>query len=369
MCPLIGFQSFPDFPERCRLANDTEFSTSPGVDLADLILKTETIGGIENTRKVGLAGAIDASTVIKFQAELDKLKHEEGVRRFLLDMEGIRYVNSTGLGSLVKLADGLEKDGGVIALMRIHPKVKVVFDMLGLNAFFKIFDDDATAIEYLKKAGEEGVAQEELIPIEPEPKPKPTYTPPPKTKPEPAPERAPEPAPTPAKAVEAPAVEIMCENCELTLTVRGTGDFRCPRCFHVFKRAGDGSVEHTGRRKPIPVQMTLTGHDFCIEGLKRFVEVMAEDLGFKDNDINGLREAITQTLHGVFDLAYDKNRDLSIQVLLTGGKGEITIRIADHGTVFDAGDGRFASVRKGNIEFSHIPHPNGGNIIRITKKV
>ena len=85
--------------------------------MADLTLKTEEITEIEDTRKVGLAGAIDASTVIKFQAELDKLK-EEGVRRFLLDMEGIRYVNSTGLGSLVKLADGLEREGGVIALMR-----------------------------------------------------------------------------------------------------------------------------------------------------------------------------------------------------------------------------------------------------------
>ncbi|MHC4777418.1 MAG: STAS domain-containing protein, partial [Planctomycetota bacterium] len=88
--------------------------------MADLTLKTEEITEIEATRKVGLAGAIDASTVIKFQAELDKLK-EEGVRRYLLDMEGIRYVNSTGLGSLVKLADGLEREGGVIALMRIHP--------------------------------------------------------------------------------------------------------------------------------------------------------------------------------------------------------------------------------------------------------
>ena len=76
--------------------------------MADLTLKTEEITDIPNTCKVNLAGAIDASTVITFQATLEKLKNEGGVRRFLLDMEGIRYVNSTGLGSLVKLADGLE---------------------------------------------------------------------------------------------------------------------------------------------------------------------------------------------------------------------------------------------------------------------
>ncbi|MHC4601247.1 MAG: anti-sigma factor antagonist [Planctomycetota bacterium] len=339
--------------------------------MADLTLKTEDIKELEDTRKVGLAGAIDASTVIKFQAELDRLK-EEGVRRFLLDMEGIRYVNSTGLGSLVKLADGLEREGGVIALMRIHPKVRVVFDMLGLNAFFKIFDNDAAGIAYLRTAGTEEEAPEpELEPemieeIAPEPIDVPVAEPVPV-----APPVAPPPTPV-ARAAAAPpvgAVETGCAVCGLLLTVHSVGDYRCPRCFHVLSRKPDGTIENTGRKKAIPVQITLTGHDSCIEGLKQFVEVLAVEKGFKEGDINDLREAITETFHNIIELAYDKNQDLSMQVLLTGVDGEITLRVADHGKVFDMDDRRFASVKKITTEFSHVPHPNGGNIVRLTKKV
>ncbi|MHC5036165.1 MAG: anti-sigma factor antagonist [Planctomycetota bacterium] len=345
--------------------------------MADLTLKTQEITEIEATRKVGLAGAIDASTVIKFQAELDKLKNEEGVRRFLLDMEGIRYVNSTGLGSLVKLADGLEREGGIIALMRIHPKVKVVFDMLGLNAFFKIFDDDKSAIEYLKTAPS-GPLEEEPPAPEPEPIPEPLPAPEPEPVPEPEPIPMPmPPAPEPIRDTGAipaategpPAAEISCGMCGLPLSVKAHGDFRCPRCFHVFSRSSDGAIEETGRKKPIPVQMTLTGSDTCIEGFKRFVEVMAEDQGFKEKDISKLREAITETFQSIIELAYDRNPDLSFQVLLTGEEGEITIRVADHGKVFDMDDHRFASVQKIATEFSHVPHPNGGNIVRLTKKI
>jgi len=358
--------------------------------VADLTLKTEEIPELEDTRKVGLAGAIDASTVIKFQAELEKLKNEENVRRFLLDMEGIRYVNSTGLGSLVKLADGLEKEGGVITLMRIHPKVKVVFDMLGLNAFFKIFDSDDEAIEYLKNAAEGKIEEpmEEPVPEpEPEPAPEPVPEPVPVQAPaaEPSPEpaaaqpaapsvaeskgKAPAPAPPAAPVADVPPLEVTCDMCGLNLTVNAIGTFRCPRCFHVFRRTSPEKVENTGRKKPIPVQMTLTGQDYCIEGFKRFVEVMAEDRGFKDSDIDSLREAITETFRNVIDLAYERNPHLSFQVLLSGGDGEISIRVADHGKAFDLDGDRFATVRKETTEFSHVPHPNGGNILKLTKKI
>ena len=40
--------------------------------MADLTLKTEDVTELEDCKKVGLAGAIDASTVITFQATLDK---------------------------------------------------------------------------------------------------------------------------------------------------------------------------------------------------------------------------------------------------------------------------------------------------------
>jgi anti-sigma regulatory factor (Ser/Thr protein kinase) len=213
-------------------------------------------------------------------------------------------------------------------------------------------------------------APEPIEEISPEPVPVPVAEPAPE--PAPIPVAAPAPPPqtvSPATTTALDPVETGCAVCGITLTVSTAGDFRCPRCFHVLTRKNDGTIENTGRKKPIPVQITLTGQDSCIEGLKRFVEVMAEEKGFKEKDVNDLREAITETFHNIIELAYEKNQDMSMQVLLTGIDGEITLRVADHGKVFDMDDDRFTSIKKITTEFSHVPHPNGGNIVRLTMKV
>lgn len=115
--------------------------------MADLTFHVEKLASMETAALVKINGAIDAKTVVLFQDKLDQLQ-KEGYTRFILDMEGIKYVNSTGLGTLVNVADALENRGGGIALIKIHPKVKVVFDMLGLNAFFKIFSNEKEALTF-----------------------------------------------------------------------------------------------------------------------------------------------------------------------------------------------------------------------------
>jgi anti-anti-sigma factor len=98
--------------------------------LTDLRFDITPIDALANTARVVVEGAIDATTVISFESQLKQLQ-EDGYTNFVLDMQGIKYVNSTGLGSLVATADNLEKVGGGLALIRVHPKVKVVFDMRG----------------------------------------------------------------------------------------------------------------------------------------------------------------------------------------------------------------------------------------------
>src|SRR5690606_26990871 len=115
------------------------------------------IDALANTARVVVEGAIDATTVISFESQLKQLQ-EDGYTNFVLDMQGIKYVNSTGLGSLVATADNLEKVGGGLALIRVHPKVKVVFDMLGLNSFFRIFTNEDEAVNFLGSSKGDGGA-------------------------------------------------------------------------------------------------------------------------------------------------------------------------------------------------------------------
>lgn len=88
----------------------------------------------------------DESLVVELRGSVDPESHEaldvfltarcrEG-RHVLLDMSGVRYVNSSGLGVLVKHAVDLEPRGGSLSLLGIRPKVRIVVEMLGLEHVF-----------------------------------------------------------------------------------------------------------------------------------------------------------------------------------------------------------------------------------------
>ncbi|MCW8133389.1 MAG: STAS domain-containing protein, partial [Planctomycetota bacterium] len=90
-------------------------------------------------------GSIDASTIQQFQQVMDKLI-EKGVKNLILDCTNVKYINSTGLGTLLKYADTFESIGGHIAFCRVPSKVMLVMEMLGFNALFNIVPDEATAL-------------------------------------------------------------------------------------------------------------------------------------------------------------------------------------------------------------------------------
>ena len=92
-----------------------------------------------NLQEQAVEGEIDLDTVAKLRQALSGLQ-ERGVDRLVLDMAETRYVNSTALAVLVKFAEGFRERGGGVARARVTPRVKLVFEMLGLLVFFKFYD-------------------------------------------------------------------------------------------------------------------------------------------------------------------------------------------------------------------------------------
>src|SRR2546421_12031102 len=77
-------------------------------------------------------GSIDASTITQFQQVMDKLV-ERGVKNLILDCTSVKYINSTGLGTLLKYADTFESIGGHLAFCPGPRKVMLVVGIVGLN--------------------------------------------------------------------------------------------------------------------------------------------------------------------------------------------------------------------------------------------
>lgn len=89
--------------------------------------------------QLAIEGEIDLDTVGTLRRHLTELQ-ERGVDRLVLDLNETRYVNSSALAVLVKFAESFRERGGGVALVRVTPRVKLVFEMLGLLVFFRFYD-------------------------------------------------------------------------------------------------------------------------------------------------------------------------------------------------------------------------------------
>lgn len=109
-------------------------------------------GGLERAPATvaELSGSIDASSSPSVRQTIENLA-ANGARRIVLDCSRVKYANSAGLGMLVKAADALRSRGGALALVRVPAKIKIVIEMLGLNAFFDICPDSDSALKVLSQ--------------------------------------------------------------------------------------------------------------------------------------------------------------------------------------------------------------------------
>lgn len=63
----------------------------------------------------------------------------EGGRHILLDMTGVTYVDSSGLGAMVSGYNSVKTQGGSVGLVNVPKRVQDLLGMSGLTAIFRVF--------------------------------------------------------------------------------------------------------------------------------------------------------------------------------------------------------------------------------------
>jgi len=337
----------------------------------DLTIQVQEVKGLPGTALVILNGSIDAKTVITFQTHLNSVK-ERGVERFIMDMEMVKYVNSTGLGYLINLSDSVTPDKGGISLVKVQPKVKVVFDMLGLNAFFRIFSTRDEALKHLQ-ASDAGASPNDQTVVLKSPvvaaAPPPTsrhMAPPPPPPPPPPPVQA---APMAQASGAGETLHVECQSCRALLAVKDIGTYKCPRCLTAFNYSGGGRVNFLPRQKSLPVQLSLSFAPECTEGLLEFVRRLSTKSGFSPAGISEMQSAVKDTVEAIRRHAYGGNENNVYHVLLTSVDSELEMRFADYGASLNSDKGDvFSSVRRTMDRFELRHHPKGGNVVTVSKK-
>lgn len=99
---------------------------------------------------VRLSGVIQAAFTRSQLAKIDELV-AAGRRKILIDLREVKYLSSTGLARLVKLANGLKGEGGGVAFVNVPKNVRVVFEVLGIGRLFPICANQEEALAALAR--------------------------------------------------------------------------------------------------------------------------------------------------------------------------------------------------------------------------
>lgn len=92
-----------------------------------------------------LTGEVDLATAPRFRERLIELV-EAGERQIVVDLDGVVFLDSTGLGVLVGGLKRLRANGGELGLVCSNPTILRVFEITGLDRVFSIHDSVDSAV-------------------------------------------------------------------------------------------------------------------------------------------------------------------------------------------------------------------------------
>jgi anti-sigma B factor antagonist len=97
---------------------------------------------------VDLSGEIDVYTSPKVKDAMSSLI-DKGVYNLIINLEKVRYIDSTGLGVLIGGLKRVREHGGSVNLVCTNPQIKKIFDITGLVKIFGIFENEDSAMKAL----------------------------------------------------------------------------------------------------------------------------------------------------------------------------------------------------------------------------
>jgi anti-sigma B factor antagonist len=70
----------------------------------------------------------------------------EGKNKILLNLAGVGYVDSSGIGELVSSFTAVNKEGGTLKLLKLTQKIQDLLAITKLLTVFDVFDDEGEAL-------------------------------------------------------------------------------------------------------------------------------------------------------------------------------------------------------------------------------
>ena len=100
-------------------------------------IQVESVGDV---RIVRVKGKVTFECCPAFQKRLDSIL-DEGVRQVVIDFKEVPFIDSSGIGEVLRLFKKMRDTSGELVLANPNQKLRDLFSMYRLNQFMKITED------------------------------------------------------------------------------------------------------------------------------------------------------------------------------------------------------------------------------------
>ena len=120
-----------------------------GECFVDIKVNTRSLDG--KAQAVEIQGEIDVYTSPRVKETINELIEKENYQ-LLINLEKVRYIDSTGLVVLIGALKKVREHSGRILLVCTNPQIKKIFNITGLVKIFEIFASEEEALAVLTPA-------------------------------------------------------------------------------------------------------------------------------------------------------------------------------------------------------------------------
>lgn len=97
-----------------------------------------------------LAGFLDANSAVKLE-EFISNKISCDYIKIILNLKSLEYISSAGMGVFIAFLESLREKGGDLKFCSIPEKVNFVFDLLGFQSIFEIYEKEEEALKAFER--------------------------------------------------------------------------------------------------------------------------------------------------------------------------------------------------------------------------
>lgn len=297
-------------------------------------IKSVSLPDGDEAKAVFLSGSIDASTNQDFEGRLSDIL-SSGTNKVLLVLTNVKYINSTGLGTIVKCVDNFREQGGDIKLVGVPTKVIALFEMLGLLALFETYETIEEAVTSFAAASTSGAHAT---------------------------------ADAAAQAVQFP-IQFKHPVSGMGLNVSQPGRFKDPRSGDYFSVQPDGTIEFYEMSKVRLIDVKVPADPSFAPGLKAMATSLTSGQGVSASVSAEVERCVDEACSLIGRNASDATETCNF--LMVAEKDKIQIGIVSYGNALNiqANEPALQVIRSTMDDVKHQVLPTRGYLLTMIKRL